>query len=353
LDRIRAEGAKLAPWYLKVEIAPGLSTEDLYDASRDRSPKAQFYDPAPALKDLLRQIYPDGLEGRSVLDCACNNGAYLFAAKEMGAGRCFGFDARELWISQARFLLEHRQGPTDGMQFEVCNLYDVPELRLEQFDITIFSGILYHLPEPVGGLKIAADLTRELVYVSTTSSSEFPDGALIARNESKVAPLCGVYGLHWLPTGPRVIMHMLASMGFPEARPVNWSPITAWIPKAAEPELGVVQVIASREIAALASFDASRPKGVERMLELVCTLVPPASTVLVASQADDAILKIPCRSAWHFPRGESGTYGEGVTGYDGPALISRLDDLRHAGAEYLVIPDSESEWFGQTPLVIS
>ena len=36
------------------------------------------------LGHLLRRIYPQGLQCRSVLDLACNNGAYLFAAKDDG-----------------------------------------------------------------------------------------------------------------------------------------------------------------------------------------------------------------------------------------------------------------------------
>ena len=80
----------------------------------------------------LGAIFPRGLEGRTVMDCACNCGAYLFWSKEPGAGECFGFDAREHWIAQARFLAEHRTQPSDGMRFEVCDLYDLPRARAGQ-----------------------------------------------------------------------------------------------------------------------------------------------------------------------------------------------------------------------------
>ena len=52
-------------------------------------------------------------------------------------------------------------GPGEDIRFEVCDLYALPELDLPSFDITLFNGIFYHLPEPVTGLKIAADLTKE------------------------------------------------------------------------------------------------------------------------------------------------------------------------------------------------
>ncbi len=64
-----------------------------------------------------------------MLDCACNCGAYLFWAKDEGAGRCRGFDVRAHWIDQARFLQRHRQGPNEDMRFEVMDLMDLPDAR--------------------------------------------------------------------------------------------------------------------------------------------------------------------------------------------------------------------------------
>ena len=49
------------------------------------------------------------MEGRRVLDCACNCGYFLFWSRELGAGEGLGFDAREHWIRQARFLAAHRE----------------------------------------------------------------------------------------------------------------------------------------------------------------------------------------------------------------------------------------------------
>jgi len=97
-----------------------------------------------------------------VLDCACNAGGHLLEAKRQGAGRCFGFDVREHWIEQARFLARHRAAPRDGMRFEVQDLYELPRLGLDRFDVTLFNGIFYHVPEPLAALRVAADLTGDV-----------------------------------------------------------------------------------------------------------------------------------------------------------------------------------------------
>ena len=106
-----------------------------------------------------------------MLDCACNCGAYLFLCKDHGAGECFGFDVREQWIRQARWLLEHRAGDHTGMRFEVHDLLDLPGLGLEQFDVVLFRGIIYHLADPIEGLRIAAGMARELLVMTRPRSA--------------------------------------------------------------------------------------------------------------------------------------------------------------------------------------
>jgi tRNA (mo5U34)-methyltransferase len=330
------EAMGLRPWHLGVEIAPGLGTRDFYEASKQEG--ESFYDPRPGLEELLLQVFPSGLDGRSVLDCACNNGAFLFAAKELGAGRCVGVDVRELWIEQARFLLRHlrhREGPTDDMRFEVGDLYELANLD-ERFDVTIFSGLLYHLPEPIRGLEIAARLTSELLYVGTATISGYPDGLLVAGQEPTEAPLSGVYGLQWFPTGPRVVSKMLAWTGFSETRCVAWR-----TPSDSADELDAVQVIAAREPSTLAHYDETRPRGPRRIRQVVLTEVPPRATVLVASQGEEDALRFRHRTALHFPQNDAGRYEPCD---DAKTLIKRLEQLREGGAGYLFVPARSLSW---------
>jgi tRNA (mo5U34)-methyltransferase len=242
---LRDEIVRLGPWHLEVQVTPEVSTR-VWTEAQSRVPGSPadnlaFMDPRPDLEAQLRRIYPDGLAGRSLLDCACNCGGYSFHAKELGAGECFGFDVREHWIRQAHFLLQNRTvGPTDAMRFEVCDLYDLPEMRLQPFDITLFMGIFYHLPDPISGLKIAADLTRELIVVNTTTRSGLPDGLLSIERESRELVLSGVYGLNWLPSGPDVIAQALKWAGFVDTHLVWWQ-------REVNPGRGRLEMLASKK----------------------------------------------------------------------------------------------------------
>lgn len=245
--RLTEEILKLGPWHLDVEVVPGLTTRAWVDAGGEEQfdlGDSHFESPGNGFKDLLSELYPGGLDGRAVLDCACNCGGYLFWARECGAGRCFGFDVREHWIRQARFLREHRTGG-DDIEFEVRDLYDVPQLQLQPFDITVFKGIFYHLPEPVGGLRLAADLTRELLVLDTATCTDREDGAMVAEFESRDLLMSGVHGLAWRPTGPQVLEGILEFLGFEATQVITWIPETA-------PGWGRVTMLAARDPALLA-----------------------------------------------------------------------------------------------------
>jgi len=251
----------LAPWHLEVQVTDELSSRDVWEAARagprGGEPGMGMYNPEPAWTKLLQSIYPNGLEDRSVLDCACNCGAYSFAAKDLGAGECFGFDIREHWIKQARFLAEHREGPSNHMRFEALDLYELPKRGVGPFDVTFFLGIFYHLPDPIGALKLVADLTRELIIVDTATQNDLPDGSLFAAEESESKLLSGAYGLSWLPTGPEALRKLFRWLGFEETRVIYRRRDTAAQP----PHLGRLRLAAARGEGFFEPFDAMREQG--------------------------------------------------------------------------------------------
>jgi tRNA (mo5U34)-methyltransferase len=244
LEQLEKEIKRLGPWHFDIDVTPEIRTSVSADTTYPESfGPVGMRNPRVEFRALLRSVYPppQRLDGRSVLDCACNCGAQLFWAKELGAGRCHGSDVREHWIRQARFLLEHREGDTRDMSFEVRDLYDLPQSGLEPFDITIFYGIFYHLPDPIRGLKIAADLTTELMFFDTNTASGHPDGFLLVADEPPGWAMSGVHELCWLPTGPGVLARILRWAGFVELRVYKWDRQTK--PDAA---LGRVGIMASK-----------------------------------------------------------------------------------------------------------
>jgi tRNA (mo5U34)-methyltransferase len=255
-DKLRAEIDRLGPWLHAIEVAPGVSTATVGQPSgQGEGAVTETYSPEKMMRGLTRRLFPAGMAGRSLLDCGCNSGGHMFAAAAMGAGRCFGFDARQHWIDQAHFLSRHL--PPADVGFAVCELADLPGLKLDTFDVTLFSGLFYHLPDPVAGLRVAADLTRELIVVNTSVLARAGKGLMLSR-ESDSHLISGVDGLAWLPTGPEVVQDILAWCGFPHSRiDLDWRPPgpTDW---------RRIQVLGARDAESFAHYDKVRPDAVPR-----------------------------------------------------------------------------------------
>lgn len=251
-DQLRAEIRRLGPWHHDLEIAPGVRTGERApgDALDPLGIGAvNTLAPGRVLDGLMRDIFPNGFEGRSLLDCGCNAGGYLFEAKRFGAGRCFGFDVREHWLNQARFLSQHL--PSENLTIDQLDLLTLRERKLEPFDVTFFFGLFYHLPDPVAGLRIAADLTKELLVLNTAAHPSLKGNALMLSVESETMLMSGVHRLAWLPTSTHVLEEILRWCGFPHTR-------VHWVLRSA-PRFPRVQVLAARDAKTFAHFDKVNP----------------------------------------------------------------------------------------------
>jgi tRNA (mo5U34)-methyltransferase len=261
-EHLKQEIVRLGPWHHDIQVTPEVNTSVWKDA-----PPGTYDDslgPVPVCDESWRNffmekmysVYPTGLEGRTVLDCGCNCAECLLWAKQLGAGDCFGFDVRDHWIDQARFLLEHYElGPTDGINVTVSDIYELPKLGLSPFDITLFHGLFYHLPEPIGGLKIAADLTRELLVLNTATKTDVPERVLALGDPDPEVLLSGVHGVRWLPSGAGVLKELLSWLVFAESR------VLVELRDMPREGVGRIELMASRTPGLLASVGAADGPG--------------------------------------------------------------------------------------------
>lgn len=210
----------LGPWHHDIELFDGFGTGEVFSPTgklpASENDGVTLISPHNRFKRRIDSLYPDGMAGKTFLDCACNAGAYCFWARERDAARSLGFDVREHWIDQANFLLKNRKGfPSDRLEFHVMDLYDVPKHDFGQFDMTYFSGIFYHLPDPITGLKIAADMTTDVLVLNTAMmiDKSNPRGLTMARESTEVV-MSGVHQLAWFPNGRETLIDILKWLGF-------------------------------------------------------------------------------------------------------------------------------------------
>jgi hypothetical protein len=87
---------------------------------------------------------------------------------------------------------------------------------------------------------------------------------------------------------------------------------------------------------------------VDRIRAQVRATVPDRARVLVITRGDEALLRLGDREGGHFPQTPTGLYA-GHYPADGAEAAEHLDELRVAGAEYLVIPADARWWLEHYP----
>jgi len=245
---LQAEMEAMGPWHHRVHLRDDLFTGSSINTDTTGEP-VTFFDPNRSFKTAIKNVLPNGLEGRSFLDVACNAGGYCFAAKDHGASQTYGFDIRNHWINHAKFIQENRAADSTGMTFKVADLLNFGK-EGGHFDIAWFSGIFYHLPDPVTALKLVADRTNELLFLNT-ACMVLPEGVEETRGmniklEGTEQLMSGTYQLSWLPSGPNVLKSILRWLGFPESRTYFW--ITPEQDHTAKlPLTGRIAIMAARE----------------------------------------------------------------------------------------------------------
>lgn len=96
--------------------------------------------------DVERRIFKRiGLDGKDVIQLACNNGRELISVKKAGAGRCVGIDISDPFIAQAEQLAA---AASVDVTFVRSDVFDTPTEFDGGFDLVYITiGVLGWLPE--------------------------------------------------------------------------------------------------------------------------------------------------------------------------------------------------------------
>lgn len=163
--QMRARMTDLAPFHHAIGLPFGLNTYDEAMRRQGRQSMGRIDSFTKHVWPRLLDHFEGTLSGKRVMDVACNCGGFSIMAAEAGADAVLGFDSEERYIEQARFVREARGEAR--VRFEVDRLENIDPDRYGYFDISFFCGILYHLEDPIGGLRRIAEVTTDTIVVDT------------------------------------------------------------------------------------------------------------------------------------------------------------------------------------------
>jgi tRNA (mo5U34)-methyltransferase len=188
-------------WYHTIDLGHGVVTRGI-----DNSPER-----------LARVQLPGDLTGRTVLDIGAWDGFFSFEAERRRAARVvacdyyswhgvgWGTGQGKAGFQLAREALQSRVEDVDA---------DVMELSAEQvgsFDVVLFLGVLYHLPNPLLALEKVAAVTNGLLILETVVDLvgiSRPAAAFYPGRELSDDPT------NWWGPNHAAVTGMLRSVGF-------------------------------------------------------------------------------------------------------------------------------------------
>lgn len=108
---------------------------------------------------------PAGRAGLSAVDLACHQGWFSVQLAQSGFGRVLAVDARPEHVADTRLIA--RTLGLDAIQAQQSDIHALDTGALGQHDLVLCLGLIYHLENPVGALRIARALCRRLCLVET------------------------------------------------------------------------------------------------------------------------------------------------------------------------------------------
>jgi tRNA (mo5U34)-methyltransferase len=158
-EEVLEKVASVRNWYHRIEVRPGVVTPGVNDSTTA----------------LRRLSLPLDCSGLKVLDIGTRDGFFAFELEKRGAevvamdvvpASDSGFRvAADLLGSRVRYIQE--------------NLYRLSAGEHGTFDIVLFLGVLYHLPDPLGALHLVRAICRDRLFLETHVIDEallLPDG---------------------------------------------------------------------------------------------------------------------------------------------------------------------------------
>jgi tRNA (mo5U34)-methyltransferase len=192
--------ASVPHWHHKFEIFPGVITPGCYDP--------QF------LLDMTR--LPDDLKGARVLDIGVSDGFFSLQLARRGAS-VVAVDYRRK--EDHGYHVTERLNNVD-IDYRQMNVYDIPSRGLGEFDIVLFMGVLYHVPDMIRAIHAVRSVCKGTMFLETYCENDFCKDISAARYYPSDT-LLGDYTSFWAPNR-LCVLDMLSDVGFDVEREESW-----------------------------------------------------------------------------------------------------------------------------------
>lgn len=175
-------------WFYRYRLPSGAET-----ASYDGGVLDAIHDTRIRMMDAaLAPHYGNGLAGKTAVDLACHQGYFATELAKRGCSRVLAVDARQEHIDDTRLIATALGLP--AVEPVLSDVHQAHTLGLGQHDVVLCFGLLYHLENPVGALRVARALCKGVCLVETQVVPNL-GGVVDWGSYRFVKPLQGIFGL--------------------------------------------------------------------------------------------------------------------------------------------------------------
>ena len=146
------------PWRLRDGRELPIAAAELESVHRTRAEMIE-----PRVREALAAAGPDA----TALDLACNEGWFSQRLLEWGAARVVGVDVREHNIRRATLLRDHFEIPAARFELRQADVFELDAAALGRYDVVLVLGLIYHVENPMGVLRLARTCTKGVCVVET------------------------------------------------------------------------------------------------------------------------------------------------------------------------------------------
>jgi tRNA (mo5U34)-methyltransferase len=182
------EQAHSREWFYSYELPDGSSTPTYHgiDIQAIHNTRWQMLDTC------LNKYLGPARSGLSALDLASHQGWFAYNMARTGFSQVQGVDARQSHVDDSTLISDIYK--MDHLNFRQGDIHEQSPDVAGKFDVVLMLGLLYHLENPVGALRICRALCKRLCIIETQIVPGMT-GFVDYGSYQYVRPLKGSFGI--------------------------------------------------------------------------------------------------------------------------------------------------------------
>lgn len=180
--------AKSREWFYAFDLPDGTRAPSYHGGELDLIHETRWR----MLEHCLDQAWPEGYADLVAIDLASHQGWFAIRLAQAGMGQVLGIEARASHVADSRLMA--RVYGLDQVAFEQGDIFDLDAGEVGTFDVVLMLGLLYHLENPIGALRLARSVCTGVCLVETQVVPGMT-GMVDYGSYRYVRPLRGSFGL--------------------------------------------------------------------------------------------------------------------------------------------------------------